>query len=65
MVDPTSDEVLLINLKDILFRTLVMLIFMLAIYIITAIGEKMSNERAAELNMIFSRSCKTFFFFMK
>ena len=46
----TSDEVLLINLKDILFRTLVMLIFMLAIYIITAIGEKMSNERAAELN---------------
>ena len=27
-----------------------MLIFMLAIYVITAIGEKMSNERVAELN---------------
>ena len=38
------------DLKDILFRTLVMLIFMLAIYVITAIGEKMSNERVAELN---------------
>ena len=46
----TSDEDLLLNLKDILFRTLVMLIFMLAIYVITAIGEKMSNERVAELN---------------
>ncbi len=45
----TADEVLLLNLKDILFRTLVMLVFMLAIYIITAIGEKMSNERVAEL----------------
>ena len=46
----TANEVLLTNLKDILFRTLVMLIFMLAIYVITAIGEKMSNERVAELN---------------
>ena len=46
----TSNDVLLTNLKDILFRTLVMLIFMLAIYVITAIGEKMSNERVAELN---------------
>ena len=45
-----SDEVLVTYLKDILFRTLVMLIFMLAIYVITAIGEKVSNERAAELN---------------
>ena len=45
-----EDEVLLTNLKDILFRTLVMLIFMLAIYVITAIGEKMSDERVAELN---------------
>ena len=46
----TADHELLTNLKDILFRTLVMLIFMLAIYVITAIGEKMSNERVAELN---------------
>ena len=46
----TSNQDLLTNLKDILFRTLVMLIFMLAIYVITAIGEKMSNERVAELN---------------
>ena len=46
----TSNNELLINLKDIIFRTLVMLIFMLAIYVITAIGEKMSNERVAELN---------------
>ena len=45
-----EDATLLTNLKDILFRTLVMLIFMLAIYVITAIGEKMSNERVAELN---------------
>ena len=37
-------------IKDILFRTLVMLTFMLAIYIITAISAKMSNERVAELN---------------
>ena len=41
---------LLPQFQDILFRTLVMLIFMLAIYIITSIGEKMSNERVAELN---------------
>ena len=40
---------LLPKFQDILFRTLVMLIFMLAIYVITAIGEKMSNERVAEL----------------
>ena len=46
----TSNNDLLINLKDIIFRTLVMLIFMLAIYVITAIGEKMSDERVAELN---------------
>ena len=46
----TADENLLLYFKDILFRTLVMLIFMLAIYVITAIGEKMSNERVAELN---------------
>ena len=46
----TGNQELLTNLKDILFRTLVMLIFMLAIYVITAIGEKMSNERVAELN---------------
>jgi len=45
---PKSPE-LVIDLKDILFRTLVMLIFMLAIYVITSIGEKMSNERIAEL----------------
>ena len=46
----SSEPILLADLKDILFRTLVMLIFMLAIYVITAIGEKMSNERVAELN---------------
>ena len=46
----TKNEVLLVNLKDIVFRTLVMLIFMLAIYIITAIGAKMNNERVTELN---------------
>lgn len=45
----TKDQALLTDLKDILFRTLVMLIFMLAIYVITAIGEKMSNERITEL----------------
>lgn len=45
---PNNQE-LLTDLKDILFRTLVMLIFMLAIYVITAIGEKMSNERKSEL----------------
>ena len=45
-----DDPQLMTNLKDILFRTLVMLTFMLAIYVITAIGEKMSNERVAELN---------------
>lgn len=45
-----NDGVLLTSLKDILFRTLVMLIFMLAIYVITAIGEKMSAQRVAELN---------------
>ena len=44
-----KDEALQTDLKDILFRTLVMLIFMLAIYVITAIGEKMSNERITEL----------------
>ena len=44
-----KDQALLADLKDILFRTLVMLIFMLAIYVITAIGEKMSNERKTEL----------------
>lgn len=37
------------DLKDILFRTIVMLIFMLAIYVITDIGEKMSAERSLEL----------------
>ena len=36
-------------LKDIGLRTIVMLIFMLAIYVITAIGEKMANERMTEL----------------
>lgn len=47
--DLTKNQALLTDLKDILFRTLVMLIFMLAIYVITAIGEKMSNERKSEL----------------
>jgi response regulator RpfG family c-di-GMP phosphodiesterase len=47
--DLPKNHALLTDLKDILFRTLVMLIFMLAIYVITAIGEKMSNERKSEL----------------
>ena len=46
----TAESDAVIYFKDILFRTLVMLIFMLAIYIITSIGEKMSNERITELN---------------
>ena len=45
----TTNPDLSVALKDILFRTLVMLIFMLAIYVITAIGEKMSDERISEL----------------
>ena len=49
ITDLTKNHALLTDLKDILFRTLVMLIFMLAIYVITAIGEKMSNERKSEL----------------
>ena len=46
----TTDSVAVVYFKDILFRTLVMLIFMLAIYVITSIGEKMSDERITELN---------------
>jgi response regulator RpfG family c-di-GMP phosphodiesterase len=46
----TSDSAAVTYFKDILFRTLVMLIFMLAIYVITSIGEKMSDERITELN---------------
>ena len=38
------------SLKDILLRTIVMISFMLAIYIITDIGEKMSEERKIELS---------------
>lgn len=48
--DLATNPELMNSIKDILFRTLVMLTFMLAIYVITAIGEKMSNERIAELN---------------
>lgn len=44
-----SNQEALNELKDILFRTIVMIIFMIAIYVITSVGEKMSNERTLEI----------------
>ena len=49
IVNELPKEEVLQPLKDIFFRTIVMLIFMLTIYVITTIGEKMSSERTSEL----------------